>query len=133
MKTLVEFEFMSEESDLIDKANYFIENIKNCRIEYIKRGEHRKIENNKETILPAKNSVLYVKCENDDYNKTIIEMLNIYDGLKDYFDKIQCDAFINLSFFERSEYYFSLEFNEDVLALLSKYHFPLPISCYRIE
>jgi hypothetical protein len=130
---------MSEDKNLIKKGIFFKGRIENCKIEYIKRGEHKIYENGKKSILRSKNSILYIKYKDNnidkfvDYNKIIVEMIKVYEKLKEYFDKIKCEPFINLTFFDKQENYFSLEFSEEVLALLSKYHFSLPISCYRNE
>ncbi|GHT80664.1 hypothetical protein FACS1894130_12140 [Spirochaetia bacterium] len=129
MKTLIELVIFSEDIRLKEQSVYFRNAITDCEVEYIARGEHRHYVNGKQTILPSKYSVLYVKSTNQDYNQAIVEMIAAFGELSDYFDKIEHDTNINVSFF--SDDLFSLEFSEQVMSLLSKYHWSLPISCYR--
>jgi hypothetical protein len=128
MKTLIEFITMSEDAKLKDQAIHFQKIMPDCKIDYLMKGEYRKYSNGKISKFPAKNSVFTVINTDKDYNKVIIDMITVYENLSNYFDQIEHDTFINLSFF--SNEMFSLEFSSQALLLLNKHNFSLPISCY---
>jgi hypothetical protein len=119
---------MSEDPDLKNVGKYFADNIIDCKIEYLAKGEFRKYDNGKIAKLPSKYSILYVTSKDVEYNKIILKMLTVYGQLTSYFNSIEHNSFINLSFFSKDM--ISLEFDSNVLFLLSKYHFSLPVSCY---
>jgi hypothetical protein len=131
MKTLVEFISMSEDMRLKDLVAHFQKAMPDCTVNYLMKGEYKKYPGGKISKIPAKRYVLTVGNTCDDYNKTIIDMIVVYEKLLDYFSQIGHDTFINLSFF--SDDMISLEFNSQVLFLLNKYNFSLPISCYHNE
>jgi hypothetical protein len=118
---------MSESPSLKDQAYHF-KAILNCKTEYLGKGEFKKYPNGKTANLPAKNSVLTITSYEEDYNSSVMKILSAYEGLLSYFNQIQYDAFINLSYYSNDM--ISLEFSPEVLSLLSKYNFSLPISCY---
>ena len=129
MKVLVEFITISEVPDLYEKSMYFTKKISNCKVDYIHKGEYRKYEDGKLSKHPIKNSVLTIANENLDYNNTIIKMLSVYEDLLEFFNQIEHDTYINISFYSNDM--FSLEFGVEVLGLLKKHNFSLPVSCYR--
>jgi hypothetical protein len=131
MKILIEFVSMSEDSRLKEQSVHFQKAMPNCKIEYLLKGEYKKYPNGKIAKIPAKRSVLTIIDFDDDYNKSIIDMIMVYEKLSDYFNRIEHDTFINLSFF--SDDMVSLEFSSQVLFLLSKHNLSLPISFYRNE
>jgi hypothetical protein len=133
MKILVEFISISENSELKlkEKTVQFKKLLPDCEIEYLHKGEYKKYSNGRISKLPTKNSNLTISiyAEELDYNKIITDMLTTYKNLKNYYKNIEHHSFINLSFF--SDDMISLEFSKQVLSLLSKNNFSLPISCYR--
>jgi hypothetical protein len=129
MKVKTEFISMSEDTDLKEKGIFFSNVIENCKIEYLPKGEIRKYEGGRVAKLPSKYSFLYITNIDQDYNKIILKMMSVYESLIPYFDTIEHQTSINLSFYSNDM--FSLEFDEKVLYLLGKYHLSLPISCYR--
>ena len=129
MEVLVEFVIMSEYSKLLEKSEYFIKSIPNCKFYYFKKGEYKKYTNGKLSKLPMKNSILKIVNEDSDYNNTIIQMLTVYNNLLYFFNSIDHEVSINISFFSNDM--FSLEFGVEVLGLLNNYSFSLPISCYQ--
>jgi hypothetical protein len=128
MKTLVEFISMSEDIRLKDQAIHFQRAMPDCTVNYLMKGEYKKYSDGKTSKIPVKRSVLTVENTSENYNRTIIDMIGVYEKLLDYFSQIRHDTFINLSFFSND--IISLEFNNQVLFLLNKYNFSLPISCY---
>jgi hypothetical protein len=129
MKVLVEFITISEYPELFEKSINFIRAIPNSKVNYLRKGEYKKYPNGKLSKLPEKNSSLTIINEDSDYNNTIIQMLTVYNDLLSFFNQIEHDTFINISFYSNDM--FSLEFGIEVLGLLKKYNFSLPVSCYR--
>jgi len=129
MKVLVEFITYSEDSELHKKSVHFTQAIPNCKVYYLHHGEYRKHANGEYSKLPAKYSSLTISNEDSDYNKTIIQMLAVYNDLLDFFNQIEHDTFINDSFFSNDM--FSLEFSAEVLGMLKEHNLSLPISFYR--
>ena len=129
---LIELLFISEDEKLCEQGLYFKNKLKNCETEYIKKGDHKKYSDGKISKLSMNNSSLCIscKCNNYEYNETIINMINIYDELKDYFNKIDCYIHFMINIFYDEDYPLSLEFGEELMELLIKHHFSLPIDCY---
>ena len=127
----ITFTILSEDKKLFNKCDIFKNSIENCEIQYIKKGEYKKYNNGKKSKLPIKNSTLYIKKISSDYNNDIINIIIIYEQLKDYFMQIEYDAYFSIDIYYDKEYPLSLEFGKDVLELLSKNNLSLPISCYK--
>jgi hypothetical protein len=132
MKITISLMILSEDDRLKCQGDIFKNLLKNCEIRYTKKGEHLQFENGKISKLAMKNSSLDIKINssNYNYNDDIINIINAYIQLKDYFLKIEYHRFFSINIFYDKDYPLSLEFGEDVLELLSKNKFSLPISCY---
>jgi hypothetical protein len=132
MEINITFTIHSEDDELENQGNVFKNLLKNCELEYIKKGDHKKYKNGKISKLPCKNSTLYIRIisSNYIYNKDIIDIINVYDKLNNYFINIEYDAYLSIDIFYDKDYPLSLEFGQEVLELLVKNEFSLPISCY---
>jgi len=128
MKVIVDLLIVSEIPELYEKSVYFIKAIPNCNIEYLHKGEYKKHSDGRVSRLPMKNSSLHISSDASDYNNTLIQMFSVYEDLLGFLNKIEHYISIDISFFSNDM--ISLEFSVEVLGLLKKHNFSLPITCY---